>query len=136
MTSQTSHVLVVDDDPKLPELLSDLLQDSHINLLFAANRDDAMRVLKDSHIDLVLLDIGLPGADGFSILKEIRGAPETQSIPVIMLTAWNSTEDKIRGFELGANDYLTKPFETPELRARVCAVLRSKRLQDELTRAN
>ncbi|TAK97248.1 MAG: hybrid sensor histidine kinase/response regulator, partial [Verrucomicrobia bacterium] len=102
----------------------------------AGNHADAMLLLRGARVDLVLLDVGLPGVDGFTVLQEIRKMPEAQAIPIIMLTAWNSTEDKLRAFEAGANDYLTKPFETTELRARVCCALRGKFLQDELTRAN
>jgi CheY-like chemotaxis protein/anti-sigma regulatory factor (Ser/Thr protein kinase) len=136
MNLPMSKVLLVDDDLRLPELLNDLLQESNITLLAAANAEQAARVLRESHVDLVLLDLGLPGVDGFEILRRLRAAPETQTLPVIVLTAWNGTDDKLRGFELGATDYLTKPFEVAELRARVCAALRAKRLQDELTRAN
>jgi len=136
MNLPLSQVLLVDDDPRLPELLSDLLQESNIVLRSAANADQATRMLAESHVDLVLLDLGLPGVDGFEILRRLKAAPETQSLPVIVLTAWNGTDDKLKGFELGATDYLTKPFEVAELRARVCAALRTKRLQDELTNAN
>ena len=86
--------------------------------------------------DLILLDLGLPGVNGFELLRQLKECPETQTIPVIVLTAWNSTTDKLRGFELGAVDYLTKPFEAAELRARLRAVLRAKHLQDELTQTN
>jgi len=127
---------LVDDDPRLPELLSDLLQESNIVLRSATNADQAAEVLKSSHVDLILLDLGLPGVDGFEVLRRVKATPETQALPVIVLTAWNGTEDKLKGFELGATDYLTKPFEVAELRARVCAALRTKRLQDELTRTN
>jgi signal transduction histidine kinase/HPt (histidine-containing phosphotransfer) domain-containing protein len=85
---------------------------------------------------LILLDLGLPGINGFELLRQLKESPETQTIPVIVLTAWNSTTDKLRGFELGAVDYLTKPFEPAELRARLRAVLRAKHLQDDLTQAN
>ena len=85
---------------------------------------------------MILLDLGLPGVNGFELLRQLKESPETQTIPVIVLTAWNSTTDKLRGFELGAVDYLTKPFESAELRARLRAVLRAKHLQDELTQAN
>jgi len=135
-TTPSAQVLLVEDDPMLPELLTELLQDANISVMHAANVADALVLARDTHIDLVLLDLGLPGANGFEFLKQLRELPETHHIPVIVLTAWNAATDKVRGFELGATDYLTKPFESAELRARVCAALRAKRLQDELTQAN
>ena len=136
MTPSISQVLLVEDDPKLPEILGHLLDDAGIRLSHAPNAEAALRIVSDSHIDLILLDLGLPGANGFDLLKKLKSQPETETIPVIVLTAWNSTKDKVRGFELGATDYLTKPFEAAELRARVCSTLRAKRLQDDLTQAN
>ncbi len=136
MNLPPSQVLLVEDDPKMPEVLAGLLQEANITLTHAATGAEALRLVKDTHVDLVLLDLGLPDLNGFELLQRLKQAPETQSIPVIVLTAWNSTKDKLRGFELGAADYLTKPFEAAELRARLCAALRAKRLQDELTQAN
>ncbi len=136
MNLPASQVLLVEDDPKMPEVLSALLEEANIHLLHAPNATAALELVKDQHVDLILLDLGLPGINGFELLRQLKEAPETLAIPVIVLTAWNSTSDKLRGFELGAADYLTKPFETAELRARVCAALRAKRLQDELSRAN
>ncbi len=136
MNPSNVKVLLVEDDPRLPELLAELLRDSGIEVLHAAQAEDAFVMVKDFPIDLVLLDLGLPGINGFEVLQRLKESPETQPIPVIVLTAWNSTKDKLRGFELGATDYLTKPFETAELRARVRSVLKTKRLQDELTQAN
>ena len=120
----------------MPEVLAGLLHDDQITLTNAKDATEALALVHDRHFDLVLLDLGLPGVNGFELLKQLKDSPETQSIPVIVLTAWNSTTDKLRGFELGAVDYLTKPFESAELRARLCAALRAKHLQDELTMAN
>jgi CheY-like chemotaxis protein/HPt (histidine-containing phosphotransfer) domain-containing protein len=136
MNLPASHVLLVEDDPRMPEVLGALLQDDNITLGSAKNASQALKSAKETHYDLVLLDLGLPDVNGFVLLRQVKENPQTQSIPVIVLTAWNSTKDKLRGFELGAVDYLTKPFEAAELRARVCAALRAKRLQDELTKAN
>jgi CheY-like chemotaxis protein len=136
MNLPPSRVLFVEDDPTMPEMLATLLQDTQIALVHASNAAAALQLLRDSHFDLVLLDLGLPDMNGFELLRQLKEAPETQAVPVIVLTAWNSTRDKLRGFELGAADYVTKPFEAAELHARVCAVLRTKRLQDELTQAN
>ena len=120
----------------MPEVLAALLQDDNITLTNAKEPVEALRMARESHVDLILLDLGLPGANGFDVLRQLKESPQTHAIPVIVLTAWNSTTDKIHGFELGAVDYLTKPFEAAELRARLCAALRAKHLQDELTAAN
>src|SRR5258706_9535248 len=131
-----SHVLLVEDDPRMPEILAALLQDDNITIENARDAATALKLTREKHFDLILLDLGLPDINGFDVLKQLKGVAETQPIPVIVLTAWNGTNDKLRGFELGAVDYLTKPFEAAELRARVCAALRAKRLQDDLTTAN
>jgi CheY-like chemotaxis protein/HPt (histidine-containing phosphotransfer) domain-containing protein len=136
MNMPASHVLLVEDDPRMPEVLAALLHDDNITLASAKDASHALKSAREEHFDLILLDLGLPDVNGFDVLRQLKETPETQSIPVIVLTAWNSTKDKLRGFELGAVDYLTKPFEAAELRARVCAALRAKRLQDELTQAN
>jgi CheY-like chemotaxis protein/nitrogen-specific signal transduction histidine kinase/HPt (histidine-containing phosphotransfer) domain-containing protein len=136
MNLPVSQVLLVEDDPRLPELLAGLLHDDHIALASARNAASALAVVREQHFDLILLDLGLPGVNGFEVLRQLKESPETQSIPVIVLTAWNATTDKLRAFELGAADYLTKPFETAELRARLRAALRAKHLQDDLTQAN
>ncbi|MBI3851115.1 MAG: response regulator [Verrucomicrobia bacterium] len=136
MSLPPSHVLLVEDDLKMQEVLGALLQEDNIVLANAATAEQALAQVRESKFDLVLLDLGLPGTNGFEVLRELKSNPSTQSIPVIVLTAWNSTTDKLRGFELGAVDYLTKPFEAAELRARLCAALRAKHLQDELTQTN
>ena len=136
MNLPASQVLLVEDDPRMHEVLAALLHDDRVTLHSAKNAAEALHLVRERSLDLVLLDLGLPGMNGFDLLRELKGTPETQGIPVIVLTAWNSTNDKLRGFELGASDYLTKPFESAELRARLCAALRSKQLQDELTQTN
>jgi len=136
MKLPASHVLLVEDDPRMPELLAVLLHEDNIRLTCASDGRSAMKLARENHFDLVLLDLGLPDTNGFDLLRQFKQCTETQSLPVIVLTAWNSTKDKLRGFELGAVDYLTKPFESAELRARLCAALRTKRLQDELTHTN
>jgi CheY-like chemotaxis protein len=136
MNLPPTQVLLVEDDERMPEVLAGLLQEANIALSHAASGADALRLARDTRVDLVLLDLGLPDMTGFELLQLLKQSPETQNIPVIVLTAWNSTKDKLRGFELGAADYLTKPFESAELSARVCAALRAKRLQDELTQTN
>ncbi|PYJ02645.1 MAG: hypothetical protein DME25_15550, partial [Verrucomicrobia bacterium] len=136
MTVPASQVLLVEDDPRMPEVLAGLLHDDPITVTSAKDAAHGLALAREKRFDLILLDLGLPGANGFELLRQLKEFPETQSVPVIVLTAWNSTSDKLRGFEMGAVDYLTKPFESAELRARVHAALRAKRLQDELTQTN
>ncbi len=136
MKRPESQVLMVEDDPRMPEVLAALLDQDGIVLASATSGPEALKLAQEKPFDLILLDLGLPGMNGFEVLKLLKQCPATESVPVIVLTAWNRTEDKLRGFELGAADYLTKPFESAELRARVRAVLRSRHLQHELTDAN
>jgi CheY-like chemotaxis protein len=131
-----ARVLLVEDDPELPEILASLLAHDGLDLDCAATAAEALRKIQDRQPDLILLDLGLPDMDGLALLHQLKAAPPTQSLPVVVVTAWNNPQDKLRGFEAGASDYVTKPFEATELRARIRAVLRTKRLQDELTRAN
>jgi CheY-like chemotaxis protein/HPt (histidine-containing phosphotransfer) domain-containing protein len=136
MNLPASQVLLVEDDLHMPEVLAGLLHDDNITLASAQDAPTGLKLAREQHFDLILLDLGLPGVNGFDLLRQLKESVETQTIPVVVLTAWNSTTDKLRGFELGAVDYLTKPFEPAELRARLRAVLRAKHLQDELTQAN
>jgi DNA-binding response OmpR family regulator len=136
MTLPASKVLLVEDDPKLHEVLSALLLEDNITLGHAPDAQKALNLVREEHYDLVLLDLGLPGMNGFEVLRQLKEKPLEHLVPVIVLTAWNSTTDKLRGFELGAVDYLTKPFEAAELRARLRSALRTKHLQDELTKTN
>ena len=136
MSLPLSKVLLVEDDMDMPEMLGSLLEQEGVILSSARTVTEAWTKILVESFDLVLLDLGLPGEDGFELLRRIRQSHQTESLPVIIVTAWSSTSDKLRGFDLGAVDYLTKPFESAELRARVCSALKAKRLQDELTRSN
>ena len=136
MSLPASRVLLIEDDPKMPEVLAALLAEDKIALSSATNAATALSLVRREPFDLILLDLGLPDTDGFELLKQFKEFPETRTAPVIVLTAWNGTKDKLRGFELGAVDYVTKPFEAAEFRARVVCALRAKHLQDELTRTN
>ncbi|HYG23796.1 MAG TPA: response regulator [Verrucomicrobiae bacterium] len=136
MNRTASRVLLIEDDSKIMELLEELLSADNIALDCATTAAEALTRTRKENFDLILLDLGLPDSNGFDLLKRLQEQPETESTPAIVLTAWNETKDKLRGFELGAVDYVTKPFEAAELRARVCRALRTKRLQDQLTQTN
>jgi len=142
MSTPPTRVLLVEDDPEMPEVLAGLLGPDGITLESVTNVEQAWTKINsvigtaEHPFELVLLDLGLPGANGFDLLQRIKGSQRWHSLPVIIVTAWNNTADKVRGFQLGASDYLTKPFESAELRARACCLLRNKRLQDELTQTN
>jgi CheY-like chemotaxis protein/HPt (histidine-containing phosphotransfer) domain-containing protein len=131
-----ARVLLIEDDPEMLEILAPSMGEDGLLLDAVGHGRDAVDEITQQTPDLVLLDLGLPGINGLKILESLKNNPALRDIPVIVITAWNSTEDKVRAFDLGAVDYITKPFEPTELRARVRSVLKTKRLQDELTRAN
>jgi DNA-binding response OmpR family regulator len=115
------RVLVVDDDEKLTELLTEYLARFGFAVRAAAHPEEGLRLLRADPPDLVVLDLMLPGMDGLAVCRKIR---ETSRIPIVMLTARGDVADRILGLELGADDYLPKPFEPRELVARIQAVLR------------
>lgn len=117
----THHILVVDDDKELRTLLSSFLTRSGFRVSVAQNAVAMAQTLSAARIDLVILDIMMPGEDGLSICRRLRA---NGTIPIIMLTAMGSETDRVVGLEMGADDYLPKPFSTRELLARVRAVLR------------
>src|SRR5437667_4067204 len=136
MSAPLPQILLIDDDADLHEPLVISLNEDNIELLCAPDGREGLALARRNKINVILLDLGLPRFDGFSVLQHFNEVAHLQNIPVIILTARNSTADKLRGFELGAVDYVTKPYEIAELRARVRATLRSKLLQDQLTQAN
>src|SRR4051794_23085862 len=123
-----AHILLVDDDPEMPAVLAGLLREDDIKLSSAHSAESAMELVKAERFDLILLDLGLPRVDGFTFLTQLKNSLEAEGTPVIVVSAWNSTENKLRAFDLGAIDYLTKPYQSAELQARVQATLRAKRL--------
>ncbi len=114
-------ILVVDDEPKIATLARDYLEHAGFAVLTATDGPAALTTIRQRRPDLVVLDLGLPGLDGLDVTRELR---RTSSIPIVMLTARDDELDKLLGLELGADDYLTKPFSPRELVARVRAVLR------------
>jgi DNA-binding response OmpR family regulator len=114
-------VLVVDDEPRIVQLARDYLEHAGFAVLAAADGRAALQIARSRHPDLVVLDLGLPGLDGLDVTRALRA---DGNLPIVMLTARDDELDKILGLELGADDYLTKPFSPRELVARVRAVLR------------
>jgi two-component system OmpR family response regulator len=119
--TQSPHVLLVEDDREIRKLVSDFLRTNDVRVATSADGREMDRALKENRIDLVVLDVMLPGEDGLSICRRLRAS---SNLPVIMLTAKGEDIDRIVGLEIGADDYLTKPFNPRELLARIRAVLR------------
>ena len=122
------HILLVDDDPNISHLVRLYLEKEGFGVTECDRGDTAIDAFRSCNPALVLLDVMLPGKDGLEVLKEIR---MTSKVPVIMLTAKDETFDKVLGLELGADDYITKPFDSKEMAARVKAVLRRTMGQTE-----
>lgn len=120
-TDEAAHILVVDDDARLRQLLQRyLVQNNHL-VTAAADAAEAKAQLRNLAFDLVVLDIMMPGQDGLSLTEELR---RESDVPVLLLTARGAPEDRIRGLEAGADDYLSKPFEPRELLLRIATILR------------
>ncbi|MBQ7849212.1 MAG: response regulator transcription factor [Clostridia bacterium] len=115
------YILIVDDDPNIAHLVQLYLEKEGFEVKVAMRGDDALAEFRKLPPDLMLLDVMLPGMDGTQVLRQVR---KSSSIPIIMLTARDEVFDKVLGLELGADDYVTKPFDSKELVARVKAVLR------------
>ncbi|HEY6608430.1 MAG TPA: response regulator transcription factor [Candidatus Limnocylindria bacterium] len=116
-----ARILIVDDEPKIVRLVADYLAAGGFGVLTARTGDEALMRVRTESPDLVVLDLGLPGLDGLDVTRSIRRDSE---LPIIMLTARDDETDKVIGLELGADDYVTKPFSPRELVARIRAVLR------------
>jgi two-component system OmpR family response regulator len=116
-----THILIVDDDPDICALLTQFLTGQGYTVATAGDGDAMRQALVNKAVDLVILDLMLPGEDGLSLCRHLRA---TTSLPIIMLTAMGSETDRVVGLEMGADDYLAKPFSTRELLARIRAVLR------------
>jgi len=114
-------ILLVDDDPNIRQLVNLYLVKEGFEVAMAARGDEALKMFRESPPNLMLLDIMLPGMDGWQVCREVR---KVSNIPIIMLTAKDETFDKVLGLELGADDYVVKPFDMKELVARIKAVSR------------
>jgi DNA-binding response OmpR family regulator len=120
------RALLIDDDVKLGRLLKDFLKKSNINLFTVNNPTESFSSIEECKPDIIILDVMMPKMDGFEVCKNIR---KVHSIPIIMLSARGDSEDKIKGLDLGADDYIAKPFQPRELLARIHSLLR--RVSDE-----
>lgn len=117
-------ILVVDDEVNILEMIRYNLEKEHYRVLVTDTGEKALELLNKEPIDLAVLDLMLPGIDGLSLLKHIRSSDALKDLPVLLLTAKDAELDKVVGLELGADDYLTKPFSLHELQARIKALLR------------
>src|SRR5919109_1931728 len=121
MPAKKTTILTADDDPQLLRLIARNLQFEGYDVLTASDGKQALELIEQHVPDLVVLDVMMPKMDGFTVCHKVR---EFSSVPIIILTARGQDQDKVRGLDLGADDYLTKPFSIEELTARVRAVLR------------
>jgi two-component system phosphate regulon response regulator OmpR len=121
MVAEAPHILVVDDDTRLRELLRRYLADNGFTVSVASDAAEARRLLDGLTFDLLIVDVMMPGENGFALTSSIR---TTSSVPILLLTARGEAEDRIEGLEAGADDYLVKPFEPRELVLRIQTILR------------
>jgi putative two-component system response regulator len=136
MRQRPQRILVVDDHIDNALLMSELLARQGYEVLTAGNATDAEAIMSATPPDLVLLDVVMPGKNGFELCREWKESPETRLIPVVMITGLSAREDKIKGIEAGADDFLNKPIFPVELFARVASLLRVKFYTDELENAD
>ncbi|MFH1190071.1 MAG: response regulator transcription factor [Candidatus Omnitrophota bacterium] len=124
------HILVVEDDKNISKLVKFNLEKAGYECAVALSGEKALEILDDLPVDLIILDIMLPGVDGFGICRAIKGKEKLKDIPIIMLTAKGEEVDRIVGLELGADDYMVKPFSPRELALRVKAILKRGKIEN------
>src|SRR2546422_7528681 len=125
-----AKILVVDDTPKNVKLLADLLTVKGYTVVTAASGAEALKQVEAERPDMVLLDVVMPEMTGYEVCRKIRENPATGILPVVMVTSLDPSEERIRGLDAGADDFLTKPVNQPELLARVRSLVRVKQLYD------
>ncbi|MGD1809511.1 hybrid sensor histidine kinase/response regulator [Dapis sp. BLCC M126] len=131
-----STILIVDDNPINMKLAVSVLESYNFNILVSLNGENCLKQARENSPDIILLDVLMPGIDGFETCKRLKADPETRDIPVIFMTALSDTEDKITGFELGAVDYVTKPIKIDEVLARVKVHIQLRKLTKKLKDKN
>jgi len=127
-------ILVVDDNQENLKVVSNFLKELDYKIALASDGESALHILETEKFDLILLDIMMPGMDGFEVCNKLKENADTKDIPVIFLTARNETDDIIRGFQMGGVDYITKPFRKEELLIRVKNHVKLKQIRDYLTK--
>lgn len=135
-TDQRPTVLIVDDTPFNVQLLLEFLNESEYDARVSESGENAVKIIPTLKPDIILLDIMMPGMNGYQVLEQLNQDEETRDIPVIFMTALSETEDKLKGFRLGAVDYITKPLEHEEVLARLDLHLSIKRMQRQLQEQN
>ena len=136
LSSEKSTILVVDDYPANLHLLLESLKEAGYKVLIAINGESAIRQAGFAKPEIIMLDVMMPGMDGFETCRCLKQQPNTRDIPVIFMTALSETVDKLRGFEAGGVDYITKPLNVVELLARINVHLELKRAREELKKIN
>lgn len=136
MTEQPEKILIVDDDPGIRDIVEGAISMLGYSCLLAADGDEAIKIYDSEQPDLVILDVMMPRVSGNEVCKHIRLRTEGPLVPIIMLTAKDTVQDKVDAFEGGADDYVTKPFDYQELQARVKALLRVRVLNLDLRAKN
>ena len=129
-------ILIVDDEEKNIKLIKGILAAERYQVYEALNGEEALKQVADNHPDLILLDIMMPGMDGFEVCKRLKQDESTRMIPIVMVTALNEKEHSIRAMKVGADDFLTKPVDHTELQVRVKSLLRIKSYHDSLLASN
>jgi DNA-binding response OmpR family regulator len=124
-------ILIVDDEPTNVDMLSQELEEEGYHLLIAYDGEEALIKVQEHRPDLVLLDIMMPNVDGFTVCRILKGSGKTMLIPVILLTALRSQEDRVRGIDAGADDFISKPFDRDELTAKIRSLLRQKKHREK-----
>ena len=128
----SARILVVDDTPANVKLLADRLNSEYYNVTTASNGPDALAIARSQPQDLILLDVMMPGMDGFEVCRQLKADPATAHVPIVLVTALSDAQDRVRGLEAGADDFLTKPVHDAALQARIRSLLRLKMAADEL----